>query len=206
MYWIERTLAGSYDELVNLDYPSRDYPIERLASDYLAPSVARCRSMYSGPVHLVSHSLGGILIRQYLQSHSLPAGSRVVMLSPPNHGSEVADYFADHRWFKTLLGPAAQQLTTGPAAFTSSLNRIPVEVGVITGRKTLEPWLSSLLPGEDDGKVSVESAKLDEMTDFLVLDTTHTLINFDCRVSRAIKTYLRDGQFRPPASEPEDRP
>src|ERR1044072_7055038 len=71
----------------NVSYPSRNHSIEVLASDFVAPSVRACRSNATDIVHFVTHSLGGIIVRQLAQSEADIKIGRVVMLSPPNHGS-----------------------------------------------------------------------------------------------------------------------
>ncbi|MDH3326626.1 MAG: hypothetical protein OEM38_07915, partial [Gammaproteobacteria bacterium] len=147
-------------------------------------------------IHFVTHSLGGIISRYYLQTNQLPAGSRIVMLSPPNKGSEIADRFHDSTWYRWLTGPPGQQLTTDSNSLPNTLDAINYEVGVITGRDTLEPWFSRLIPGEDDGKVSVESAKLPEMKDFLVVDHTHTFIMKSDVVMVQVLNFIKHGNFK----------
>jgi hypothetical protein len=68
-------------------------------------------------------------------------------------------------------------------------------VGIITGNKTFDPWFSPLIPGEDDGKVSVESAKLQEMSDFLVVGSSHAFIMRNTSVIDQIKYFLKYGTF-----------
>lgn len=89
-------LANEGYQVVNLDYPSTEASIEALSAGIVSEAVQSCRlKSPSAPIHFVTHSLGGILVRQYLQTHRLPPGSRVVMLSPPNQGSEIADLLKD---------------------------------------------------------------------------------------------------------------
>ncbi|NNF97561.1 MAG: alpha/beta fold hydrolase, partial [Halobacteria archaeon] len=85
---------------VNIDYPSTRKSIETLSEEYLAPAITACKEQGAAKIHIVPHSLGGIIARQYLQDHSLPEGSRIVMLSPPNKGSEVTDAFRNSLLYK----------------------------------------------------------------------------------------------------------
>ncbi|MCP4312474.1 MAG: lipase, partial [Bacteroidetes bacterium] len=143
-------------------------------------------------------SLGGIVTRYYLQTNSIPEGSRIVMLSPPNRGSEIADRFQNSTWYKWFTGPPGQQLTTDLNSIPNKLKPIPYDVGVIAGRRTLEPWFSKLIPGKDDGKVSVESARLDEMKDFIIVDHAHTFIMKSEDVKRQVVNFLQQGKFNRP--------
>ncbi|MBL0716095.1 MAG: alpha/beta fold hydrolase, partial [Desulfosarcina sp.] len=94
----------------NTGYPSTDAPVEALTDGYLLPAVERCRQDGCRVVHMVAHSLGAIMIRQYLQTRQLPAGSRIVMLSPPNKGSEIADALGPYFFYRWIMGPAGRQL------------------------------------------------------------------------------------------------
>jgi hypothetical protein len=195
MSHLEGSLVERGYHVVNYGYPSTSAPIEELASEYVPKALGMCRGNRMDPVNFVTHSLGGILVRCYLQKNRLPAGSRMVMLSPPNKGTELADRFKDLAFYRWLTGPPGQQLGTSESSLPNKLGPVEMEIGIITGRKTYEPWFSNLLPGEDDGKVSVESAKLDEMSDFLVVDSAHTFIMNDTEVVRQIDAFLRNGRF-----------
>jgi len=177
----------------NLDYPTGPYDVDELAERYVTPAVARARP--SAPVHVVTHSLGGILIRAYLQRYRLPAGSRIVMLAPPNHGSEVADVVRDWWPYRRWMGRVGQQLGTGADGVVQRLQPVDAEVGVIAANRSLQPWFSVLLPGEDDGAVSVHSTRLDEMRDFIVVETSHSLIMFRRRVRQQVLHFLAHGRF-----------
>lgn len=163
---------------INLDYPSRDFPIEKLAMDTIPQGIRYCRSNGSGPLHFVTHSMGGILLRYYLTRAPIENLGRVVMLSPPNQGSEVVDALKDNPLYRWYNGPAGQQLGTGPDDFVAGLGPVNFPVGVITGNTHafFDGWLSDLIQGEDDGKVSVERAKVAGMADFLVLPYSHPFI------------------------------
>ncbi|WP_319524462.1 alpha/beta fold hydrolase [uncultured Desulfosarcina sp.] len=190
-------LADSGYTVVNLDYPSTGADIETLSSGVVAEAVETCRSKNpEAPIHFVTHSLGGILVRHYLQNHSLPPGSRVVMLSPPNHGSEVADLLKDFFLYRWIMGPAGQQLGTSAGALPNRLGPVDVPVGIITGDRSLEPWFSSRVPGPDDGKVSVARARLPEMADFLVVHRSHGFIMNGPEVIEQTIHFLRHGKFK----------
>ena len=181
-------------QVINQSYPSTSQSIEEISRNIVPKFISKCNKDVS-KIHLVTHSLGGIISRHYLQSNDLPVGSRIVMLSPPNKGSEIADRFQDSSWYRWLTGPPGQQLTTDGSSLPNKLAAINYEVGVITGKNTLEPWFSRLIPGEDDGKVSVESAKLAEMKDFLIVNHTHTFIMNSRDVMRQVLNFLNFGVF-----------
>lgn len=186
-------LTGAGYRVVNFDYPSRQEPMEELARR-LGTEVAACCAEASA-LHFVTHSLGGILVRLFLEGTRPANLGRVVMLSPPNQGSEVVDALGDSALFEAVMGPAGQVLGTGPESLPRRLGAVDFELGVITGNATLDPWFSWLLPGEDDGKVSVESARVEGMRDFLVLPVSHPFIMADEEVARQVLHFLARGRF-----------
>lgn len=188
------TLRRAGYRVLNLGYPSTRQPIEQL-STVVGRALAECHAAAAGQVHFVTHSLGGILLRHYFQHHPVSHQGRVVMLGPPNQGSEVVDRLGRHGWFQWFTGPAGQQLGTGADGLPGQLGTPPLEIGVIAGRRSSDPWFSHCFPGENDGKVSVERARLAGMADFLVVDAGHTLIANAPEVHRQVLAFLREGRF-----------
>ncbi len=192
---IEKSLVKNNYTVWNESYPSRSESIEKLAVEHIEKGLAFCNKAKAETIHFVTHSLGGIMVRYYLQEHKIDNLGKIVMLSPPNKGSEVADFLKDVYMYKLTMGPAGQQLGTGPNSLPKTMRPIGANVGIITGNKTLDPWFSPLIPGADDGKVSVESAKLDEMSDFMVVESTHAFIMKNALVIDEIKYFVKHGVF-----------
>ena len=199
---IEDALENNNYLVWNKSYPSTSDRIEELSVDAISDGLGFCNSSNATTIHFVTHSLGGILARQYLQHNDIDRLGRIVMLSPPNQGSEVADILNDYALYQLVLGPAASQLGTAEDSLVSQLKPVKGEIGIITGDSSSDPWFSSVIPGEDDGKVSVENAKLDEMSDFITVHNGHTFIMRDERVISQILYFLKHGLFfkEPPRS------
>ncbi|MEX0624688.1 alpha/beta fold hydrolase [Saccharospirillum sp.] len=178
----------------NQEYPSRQETVQELSA-YVANAVAQVNRQGYDTVHLVTHSLGGILARYWLQRSDLPGQGRVVMLSPPNHGSEVIDALDDHAWFQWIMGPAALELATTDDALVNRIEPIDVPVGVITGTRSSDPWFNVLFQGDHDGKVSVASARLSEADGFRLAEAGHTFIMNDEDVRFWVAFFLTNGFF-----------
>jgi len=192
---LEQVLGEHHYVVANIDYPSREKKIEELAESAVRQGVDRCREKSAAPVNIVTHSLGGILVRQYLKVHELPGLRRVVMLGPPNGGSEVVDELRDIPVFEVFNGPAGSQLGTAPGDMPAQLGPVDFELGVIAGTESINPVLSSFLPDPDDGKVSVENTKVRGMCGFIALPVTHTFMMSDDEVIRQVLHFLENGRF-----------
>ena len=192
---LERHLKRIGFHVVNVGYPSRKENIQTLALNAIKNACNQCSNVGAVKTHFVTHSMGGILVRYYLEHNDIPHLGRVVMLSPPNRGSEAVDIFKGTKIFQWLNGPAGQQLGTDESSLPKTLAAPRYEVGIITGDWTINPILSLLIPGKDDGKVSVESAKLEGMKDFLVVPEPHTFIMYDDEVLRQVTYFLKHGMF-----------
>ncbi|NNK56978.1 MAG: alpha/beta hydrolase [Desulfofustis sp.] len=179
--------------VINHDYPSTKYPIEELSRKVIPEAAGECPE--KSKIHFVTHSLGGILVRYYLEYHELDNLGRVVMLGPPNKGSQVVDAMAEMPGFELLNGPAGLQLGTEPSSLPNRLGAADFEVGIIAGTRSINLILSQLLPNPDDGKVSVESTKLVGMSDHVTVPVSHPFLMNDDKVIRQTIHFLRYGQF-----------
>jgi len=161
---------------LNLDYRSRARSLEALVDD-IHPAISAFAVGIDGPLHFVEHSMGGLLTRAYIARHPPRRLGRVLMLGPPNNGSEIADRFRHLAVYRAWFGPAGQQLATTPDAATRRLLPQPnYELGVIAGDRSVYPIASLFLPSPNDGRVSVESTRLDGMADHIVIATAHPLL------------------------------
>jgi triacylglycerol lipase len=190
-----RALEKAGYKVCNIAYPSREHSIEVLTMQFVAPAVRTCLSNKTDKAHFVTHSMGGVIVRQLAKSATDLKIGRVVMLSPPNHGSEVVDKLGELSLFRAINGPAGLQLATREDSVPRSLGAASFDVGIITGSRTINPFLSLLIPGEDDGKVSIESAKLEGMTGFCVMPASHPFIMKNKSVIEQTLAFLAQGRF-----------
>jgi hypothetical protein len=196
---IERLLSARGYRVLNLGYASRSASIPELARR-VASEIAQWAP--TEPLDFVTHSLGGILIRQAVAAGHLPAERtrRVVMLGPPNAGSELADQLP--RWpvvgpvYRRLTGPAGVQLGTGSSSVPATLPPVPFETGVIAGTRSYNPIFSAVLGGRSDGKVRVERTHVAGMRDFVEVPYWHPLLMVHSSVHTLVVRFLETGCFR----------
>jgi pimeloyl-ACP methyl ester carboxylesterase len=181
--------------VLNIDYPSRELSIEELSEETIGSAIDLCVKLGAARVHFVTHSLGGILVRSYFSRHPAEIVGRVVMLGPPNQGSEAVDAFGEFALFDSIMGPAARELGTHPESTPNILGKPTFDVGIIAGDRTLNPVESVLIPGEDDSKVSVQRTKLEGMVDHIVVGASHPFLMRHPRAIRQTIQFLADGRF-----------
>jgi pimeloyl-ACP methyl ester carboxylesterase len=190
-----RLLAAYGYKVINVDYPSRFSDIRTLAQKYIAQALKQCETEEIKKIHFLTHSMGGILLRDYLSNQGIDKLGRVVMLAPPNQGSEVVDRLGSLRLFYYLNGPAGLQLGTGNNSVPNRLGPVNFQLGVIAGNKTVNPFLSRLIPGVNDGKVSVSRAQVAGMKDFIVMPYSHSFIMRREAVIEQALHFIQQGCF-----------
>lgn len=191
---IEKALNLQGYSTVNVRYPSRRLTIKEISDEYIPKALQKCGTHRK--VNFVTHSMGGIIIRQYLNDSRIEKLNHVVMLGPPNKGSEVVDKLNEVPGFKTINGPAGLQLGTGELSVPNKLGEVDFSLGVIAGTKSVNVILSLMLPKPNDGKVSVESTKIEGMTDHIQMPVSHTFMMKDKEVIQQIIYFLENGNFK----------
>lgn len=195
---VEAALRKAGYDVLSITYPSTKKNVRALAAGLREKPLNSAFWDNAEIVHFVTHSMGGLVVQRYLDLYrqDIPAGKlgRVVMMGPPNGGSEVADLLQNISLYRWYYGPAGQDLTTRTrkaAAVTPYY-----ELGIIAGTKEW-PYIVSafVVPGPGDGRVSVEKTKMPGMTDHMTVPATHTFIMDRSDVHRQILSFLKDGQF-----------
>ena len=179
----------------NVDYPSQSGTIEEIAPVAIGLGLHDCRETGASRIHFVTHSLGGILLRYQNKQHPIPDLGRVVMLGPPNQGSELIDKTRDWPGFEMFSGDAGAELGTDAGSMPARLGPVDFELGVIAGTGTINVFASAMLPDPDDGKVSVASTQVEGMDDFLLVGNSHRYISRSEVVFRNTESFLKNGRF-----------
>jgi pimeloyl-ACP methyl ester carboxylesterase len=190
---MESALSSEGYFVVNHDYASRKNTIQVLAAEEIPAALSKCKP--DEKINFITHSLGGIVLRQYLSTHSIENLGRVVMLGPPNKGSQVADKLKSVPGYKLINGPAGMQLGTDVESVPFKLGCADFEVGIIAGTKSINLILSTMLPNPDDGKVSVENTTLEGMADHITIPVSHPFIMKDARAINQAIFFLKNGKF-----------
>ena len=177
---------------VPFEYPSTRVPIAQ-AAGYVHSLITSLTDV--SKISFVVHSMGGLVVRRYLQDHRDPRIHRMVMLGTPNSGAELADMLQRNMLFRAVYGPASQELVTDPNGTIGSLPTPTFEFGVIAGGKGDEHGFNPLLAGDDDGTVTIASARLAGASDFLRIPKLHSFLMSDDTAIAAVKCFLEHGRF-----------
>ena len=183
--------------VLNVDYPSRTAPIETLSEAAIGAALQDPRLKNCSKIHFVTHSLGGIMVRSYFKRHESFRLGRVVMLGPPNQGSEVVNTIGSWWLFGKLNGPAGDELGTDNESTPNMLGPVDFELGVIAGDRSIN-WINSMMiEGADDGKVSVERTRVYGMKEHIVVHATHPYLMKNDEVIEKTIRFLKTGSFNP---------
>ncbi len=190
---VAERLAGAGYRVCNIGYGSlRGVPADIVAS--LEDKIAGC-GVADESLDFVTHSFGGILVRAYAREAPPGRVRRVVMLAPPNHGSELSDIVGSSRLLGFLTGPVVPELGTSAASLPNRLGPPTFVAGIIAGSRSVHPVGYFVLDGPNDGTVTVASARLAGMRDFAVVPRAHSFIMNAPEVLAEIEAFLTDGCF-----------
>ncbi len=195
---VETALKNEGYQTLNITYPSQTKDLNGLTT-YLNENHLTSQFWKTHhKVHIVTHSMGGLLARRYLDiyKYEIPTSKlgRVVMLAPPNKGSEVSDLIHKLPPYKWYYGDAGAELTTD--AQSKNKSDIYYDLGIIAGTKEWPYFAAAFVtPGKSDGRVTVENTKLDGMKDHVSVNGTHTFIMNKPNVHKYIIEFLKNGAF-----------
>ncbi len=189
---LARALDREGFSTLNIPYPSGRLPVARLAAR-VRVRIAEIQD--DRPVHFITHSLGGILVRTLLAEETPWTTGRIVMLAPPNNGSEIVDWTKRHPLFHSVLGPAGRALATD--GIPRELPGLPpaTEVAVIMGKRCSIPVFRKLLGPENDGIVSAAKGRIDGIKGFSVINADHTFIQMHPETIRLSLRFLKTGEW-----------
>ncbi len=193
MAYLQYRLQEAGYETFSIGYPSTRLQPEEILQLLRNKVHACCASRKK--VHFVGHSLGGVIVRALLQERRDINLGRVVILGSPNQGTALVDWLADNRWFRVLAGPTGMRLGRGNNSWPKQLPAPDYELGVIAGTHSANPIGSWILSGPDDGIVSVQSARLTGMKDFMLTPAGHVMMRYSDEVADAVIQFLQSGSF-----------
>ena len=157
-------------------------------------------------ISFVGHSMGNLVVRRWMglaAEDDLARVRRMVMLGPPNQGSELAQMVAKIGVLAALSNGAARELVLDWQRISQDLAVPPCPFGIVAGGKGDDRGYSSFLAGDDDAVVRVEETRLQGAHDFLLLPVHHAAMMKHQGVQQATATFLKTGQFQaaaPPAA------
>jgi pimeloyl-ACP methyl ester carboxylesterase len=192
---------GGYT-VIDVSYPSTRRPMAEHAQ-----SLARLIENLDGidEISFVGHSMGNIVVRRYLHDQiDKKTGQlrekrikRMVMLAPPNQGSQLATALANNGAYSAINGKPGQELGAKWKELEKKLAVPPFEFGIVAGGRGNDRGYNPALPGDDDGTVRVESTHLKGEADFVLVPVLHSFIMNDGRVHESTLRFLKKGHFRP---------
>ncbi len=172
------------------EYSTFSGGVDEISEDFIPRSLKKAQNAKT--INIVTHSMGALLLRSYLSRHKIPNLGRVVMISPPNHGSEVADKMSQYDWWVSMFGGAGMDLRT---SVEFPLMPDDVEFGIIAGTASWNYFSKDWIKGVDDGWVGEESTKLEGMSDFITVESSHGLITENESAINQTAYFLAHGHF-----------
>ena len=179
--------------VVGFNYPSTRVELSKSAH-YLHQVVQSLEGVER--IHFVGFSMGGLVLRSYFEEHQDPRAGRLVFVGTPNLGADLATALHKNWAYRLLLGPAGQQLPTGPDGAGAQLAIPEREFAVIAGHRGLDGGWNPLIPGDDDGTVSVDCTRLPGAVDFTLVYASHTMLVGHSDTIECVQRFLEQGRLR----------
>ncbi|MDD4149333.1 MAG: hypothetical protein PHE33_04835 [Bacteroidales bacterium] len=152
-------------------------------------------------VSFVTHSMGGLVVRAMLKysgtDDDFPFIYRIVMISPPNQGADIADFLKSYAILRPLLGPNVEKMETDSASYTNQLP-IPcnIEIGIIIGKRGKKKGYNLLIEGDNDGLIKPENTLLGNEKDTISLELDHLSLIFRKKSRTKVIKFMKTGHFR----------
>ena len=173
---------------IEFDYPSTQ------AARYLDQLIDSLDGI--DEINFVTHSMGGLVVRAYSMEFDDPRIKRMVMLGTPNQGAELADITQQYWILRTAGGPGARQLGTRPDGLIPKLPPPKCEFAVIAGSRGTPAGWNPLIPGDDDGTVTVESTRLPGAADFTTVRALHSRLLWNEESVTQTVNFIKEGRLR----------
>lgn len=186
---IEEALEEQGFDVIRCEYPSTRYGIRELSGE-LFSRIVNVLGEGDQKIHFVTHSMGSLLLRVHLEENEFENLGRVVMIAPPNQGSEIIDYYRDNSFFARFSGPAVLEMGTSQDDLPRSLGPVDFSPVIIAGTRSGNRHYSRIIPGVDDGRVSVNSCAVEGMEKLIKVDSTHEEMLYDERVIEIVVKIL----------------
>jgi triacylglycerol lipase len=193
---IENYLKKNGLETINYGYPSLTEDLV-VCGDSLYAAIRKSKT---DTVSFVTHSMGALVVRSMVNKMEgdpgFPVVKRIVMITPPNHGAEMADFFASSKIWRFILGPNIQNLSTDSGSLA---NHLPVprkyEIGIIIGINKNQKGYNPFIKGNNDGYLTPKSAKLGTEKESVFVPSEHSMIIHNKKVLKLVCNFLTNGKF-----------
>ena len=209
--------------IINIQYPTTKETAEEISDLYIEPNIENSKEqIFSENFHkkignqyyeiaensnkinknfnqnikinFVAHSMGTGILRYYLKENPLENLGKVVFISPPSHGSHLADVpFVDK--LPSMLGKVVPQFSTKKDSFVNQLGEPDYDYMILIGNKTNNPLYSMIIRGKDDGMVPLKTAKMKSDNFKIIENTTHTSILKDKRTMKEISEFFKSSDL-----------
>ncbi|GHA01576.1 hypothetical protein DC083_03675 [Ignatzschineria ureiclastica] len=197
--WVMRILGKRLNQLGYRVYYF-DYPTLRADMNDNIELFHQYLQTFTKPYAIITHSLGGLITYQLAHQYQPTLLQKVIAITPPFQGSDIAQYLVDHH-ADYLLGKAKTALLKRNNKLKWELSTIPL--GVIAGTQNIGPshlLLEQIVRSHShdepsDGTVYLKETQIEGMTDFITINRSHTMILFDNRIPLLCDHFLRYNSF-----------